>query len=125
MTQFLDNNLIQLQDHRLTRLGSDHCIDVHSHCLPGQDDGPQDMQDTLCLCHVLVSPFTDLPLAKSVATGAHDTATVVPPVAEVFDMIVQHHGREMAQQLFVTGEPLPLMKAWDAHQLESGNERRD
>lgn len=32
-----------------------HYVDIHSHCLPGQDDGPTTMPESLALCQALVN----------------------------------------------------------------------
>ena len=36
-------------------MGTTQCVDVHCHCLPGLDDGPEDMDQALTLCRALVA----------------------------------------------------------------------
>ncbi len=101
MTRSLDRNLIQLQHHWLEPFGSDHCVDVRCHRLPG----------------------LDVPLAKLVATDAHDCASRGLCVTEVFDVIVWYRGKVLARQLFVE-EPLALIGILDERQMERIEEGR-
>src|SRR4051812_35681777 len=43
-----------LQKALLDRFGVTECVDTHCHILPGIDDGPESLGDTLALCRVLV-----------------------------------------------------------------------
>jgi protein-tyrosine phosphatase len=42
------------QSARLEQFNTDQCSDIHSHCLPGLDDGPADLPAALALCQQLV-----------------------------------------------------------------------
>ena len=72
MTQPLHRNLIQLQHQWLERFGSDVCVDLHCHCLPGLDDGPQNMEEALCLCKALVSQGITTVIATPHQLGRFD-----------------------------------------------------
>ncbi len=49
------DQLAQPQRNRLARFASVHCADIHCHCLPGVDDGPATMSESLSLCELLVN----------------------------------------------------------------------
>ena len=42
------------QQRALARLGSERVVDVHCHCLPGIDDGPAVLEESIALCQALV-----------------------------------------------------------------------
>lgn len=42
------------QLERLRRFDATQCVDVHSHLLPGLDDGPATLEEALALCHAMV-----------------------------------------------------------------------
>ena len=42
------------QQKRIERFGVSRSVDVHCHCLPGLDDGPQTLADAISLCRQIV-----------------------------------------------------------------------
>jgi protein-tyrosine phosphatase len=42
------------QQQRLDAFGVPRCVDIHCHCLPGLDDGPETLEESLELCRALV-----------------------------------------------------------------------
>jgi len=72
MTQFLDDNHVQLQGHWLKRFDANACVDLHCHCLPGLDDGPEDLEEALSLCKVLVSQGITTVIATPHQLGRFD-----------------------------------------------------
>ena len=48
-------NLETAQRKRLEHFGVPRCVNIHCHCLPGLDDGPQTQQEALALCRRLVA----------------------------------------------------------------------
>src|SRR5205814_2128665 len=46
--------LSAFQKALLERFNAAQCVDTHCHILPGIDDGPETLNDTLALCRVLV-----------------------------------------------------------------------
>jgi protein-tyrosine phosphatase len=55
MTRQVNDNLFEAEhvgDDRFTR---EHYVDIHCHCLPGFDDGPATMSESLALCRALVN----------------------------------------------------------------------
>jgi len=49
------------------------CVDVHCHCLPGLDDGPETLADALALCRALVADGVDTAIATPHQLGAYDS----------------------------------------------------
>src|SRR2546421_9733085 len=45
--------LTPMQRTRLARFGVPESVDIHCHVLPGVDDGPKDLDETLTLCRAL------------------------------------------------------------------------
>jgi tyrosine-protein phosphatase YwqE len=148
MKQPLCNHLIQHQHHGPKRFGSNRCVALPCHCLPGLDDGPLGLKEALFLCRSLVSQgtttvvatphqlgrfgstvrrasfhFLDLPFARLVATDAHDCTSRGPCVTEASDMIVRYRGRPLARQLFFE-RPLALIGLLHEHHMESSKEGR-
>jgi protein-tyrosine phosphatase len=54
-SQFEQHPLIAAQKNRLARFQVEESVDLHCHCLPGLDDGPQTMDEAVTLCRALVS----------------------------------------------------------------------
>jgi len=50
-----DNQLGKVQQHRLDRYDAYVCADLHCHCLPALDDGPQNVRESIALCRVLAA----------------------------------------------------------------------
>jgi protein-tyrosine phosphatase len=48
------DNRTPAQRSRLQQFGAAACVDIHCHCLPGLDDGPVTMSDSVSLCRKLV-----------------------------------------------------------------------
>ena len=49
------DELISRQRQALRRYDASLCIDMHCHCLPGVDDGAQDLAEAQALCAALIS----------------------------------------------------------------------
>jgi protein-tyrosine phosphatase len=47
--------LAPAQRHRLDRFKVGHCVDIHCHCLPCLDDGPESLVTAVELCRALVA----------------------------------------------------------------------
>lgn len=60
------------QTERLHRFGVDRTIDLHCHCLPGLDDGPKDLEQSLALCRALVNDGTTVVVATPHQLGRFD-----------------------------------------------------
>ena len=55
MTHSVRNNIITAQDNHPKRRRWQPFTDIHCHCLPGLDDGPETMAEALVLCQRLVA----------------------------------------------------------------------
>lgn len=49
------SNLAPSQIRRLERFSTSQCVDVHCHCLPGLDDGPETYEHARLLCDALAA----------------------------------------------------------------------
>ena len=62
-------------------------VDIHSHILPGIDDGPKDINETL----ILISKMKELGFSKTIATphtykGLYDNTT--ESIEESFNLVI-------------------------------------
>jgi protein-tyrosine phosphatase len=64
--------LAQPQVDRLARFSSDISVDLHCHCLPGIDDGPATMADSLSLCLQLVADGITTVIATPHQLGGYE-----------------------------------------------------
>lgn len=60
------------QQARLAEWNVPRCVDVHCHCLPGVDDGPETMDDALDLCDALVEDGITTVVATPHQLGGYD-----------------------------------------------------
>jgi protein-tyrosine phosphatase len=82
------------QRQRLEAFGAPRCVDIHCHCLPGMDDGPASLDESLELCRALV----DDGITSVVATphqlgryeGRNDANRVRHAVSELESALEQH-----------------------------------
>jgi protein-tyrosine phosphatase len=55
MTRQVNDNLFEAEHVSDDRFAREHYVDIHCHCLPGLDDGPAIMSESLALCRALVN----------------------------------------------------------------------
>ncbi len=60
------------QRERLRRFSAPHCSDLHCHCLPGLDDGPESLDDALALCEALAADGVTQVVATPHQLGMYD-----------------------------------------------------
>lgn len=60
------------QLRRLEEFGVQQCVDVHCHCLPGLDDGPEFMGESIALCEALVRDGITTVVATPHQLGRYD-----------------------------------------------------
>src|SRR4051794_25118939 len=70
----------------LERFGATECVDTHCHILPGIDDGPATLNDTLALCRVLVRDGITTVIATPHQLGRFEGVT---GTTEVRDAVAQ------------------------------------
>lgn len=68
----MNKNPSLVQPRPVTRTQSDEYVDMHCHCLPGLDDGPQTMADSLALCRALVADGITTVVATPHQLGRYD-----------------------------------------------------
>jgi protein-tyrosine phosphatase len=68
------------QRARLSEWNIERSVDIHCHCLPGLDDGPDTLEDSLALCQALVDDGVTTVVASPHQLGRYDgvnTAAVI------------------------------------------------
>jgi protein-tyrosine phosphatase len=115
------------QQQRLEATGAPRCVDIHCHCLPGLDDGPATLEQSLRLCQALV----DDGITSVVATphqlgryeGRNDAHQIRLAVSELESALEQQRIpldiapgadvriHERLPQLFLAGEVLTVADA--------------
>jgi len=65
-------NLLPSQRSRLARFSADQSVDIHCHCLPGVDDGPQTVEEAIDLCRGLVADGITTVIATPHQLGAYE-----------------------------------------------------
>lgn len=63
---------MQAQRSRLERFGASACVDVHCHCLPGLDDGPETVVQAVALCRALAEDGLTVVIATPHQFGRYD-----------------------------------------------------
>jgi protein-tyrosine phosphatase len=60
------------QQRRLDEFRTSRCVDVHCHCLPGLDDGPATLEESLVLCEALARDGITTVVASPHQLGRYD-----------------------------------------------------
>lgn len=76
----MQDQLTDAQRRRLQRFGAADCVDIHCHVLPGIDDGPQTIEDSLALCRALVADGITTVIATPHQLGRHDRRNPGPAI---------------------------------------------
>src|SRR3954447_5367639 len=61
-----------IQQNRLTRFGVDQCVDILCHILPGIDDGPRNLDESLTLARLLMRDGITTVIATPHQLGRYD-----------------------------------------------------
>lgn len=80
MTQL--DKLISEQRQALSHYGTSLCIDMHCHCLPGIDDGAQDLAESQALCAALISEGINVVVATPHQLGRFDGCVDAPGIRQ-------------------------------------------
>ena len=67
-----DNNLTAAQRERLERFETTDSVDIHCHCLPGLDGGPETLEESLELCRALTNDGITRVIATPHQLGRYD-----------------------------------------------------
>ena len=70
----------EAQQARLQRFRAAHSVDIHCHCLPGLDDGPETLEDSLDLCRALVDDGITTVIATPHQLGRYDGSNWGPQI---------------------------------------------
>ena len=82
MRHSVNNNIIDAQDNYLKRRRLEKFTDIHCHCLPGLDDGPATMAESLALCRRLVAEGIATVVATPHQLGRFDGCNEAAKVRE-------------------------------------------
>jgi protein-tyrosine phosphatase len=89
----------------LDRFGATECVDTHCHILPGVDDGPATLNDTLALCRVLVRDGITTVIATPHQLGRFESVTSCAAVREaVAQLQATLEARRMPIRVVAGGE---------------------
>ena len=81
MTLLLDK-LMSKQRQALLHYGTSLCVDMHCHCLPCIDDGPQDLGESQALCAALISEGINVVVATPHQLGRFDGCVDAPGIRQ-------------------------------------------
>ncbi len=76
------DRLISRQRQALSHYGTSMCIDMHCHCLPGVDDGAQDLAESQALCAALISEGFNAVVATPHQLGRFDGCVDAPGIRQ-------------------------------------------
>jgi protein-tyrosine phosphatase len=86
----LSPHLSASQRSRQARFSAERSVDLHCHILPGVDDGPASLDDSLALCRMMVRDgFTDI-VATPHQLGRWETANAPADIRLAVDQLQQH-----------------------------------
>jgi protein-tyrosine phosphatase len=93
------------QQQRLNDFSTQRAADIHCHCLPGFDDGPATLEDSLALCQALVKDGITSVIATPHQLGRYDRANSVEQVRRsVEELSAELKDREIPLELFPGGD---------------------
>ncbi len=93
------------QRERLERFKAKESVDVHCHCLPGQDDGPATPAEAIELCRALVHDGVTTAIATPHQLGRFDGHTTADGI--------RHAVQELNETLGEQGIPLAVVPGAD------------
>lgn len=73
------------QRRRLDRFDSRQSVDIHCHCVPGLDDGPQSLVEAVAVCRALVADGITDAIATPHQFGPYDLRNTVTRIQEAID----------------------------------------
>jgi protein-tyrosine phosphatase len=93
------------QQQRFDKYGVPRSVDVHCHCLPGLDDGPDSMEDSLELCRALVADGITNVVATPHQLGRYDRRNSAELIRET--------AADLRAELESAGIPLEIVTGGD------------
>ena len=82
-----DSELIRRQRQRLGVYQAQRCVDTHCHCLPGIDDGPSSLEESLALCRALVQQGITHVIATPHQLGRYEGAVSAPVIRSAVETL--------------------------------------
>lgn len=93
------------QEYRLGGFGARRSVDVHCHCLPGLDDGPDSVEDSIALCEALVADGITTVIATPHQLGRYDRENSAAEVRQVVELLyAELKDREIPLEIFAGGD---------------------
>jgi protein-tyrosine phosphatase len=81
----VNDNLFEAKHISNDRFAQEHYVDIHCHCLPGLDDGPATMSESLALCQALanegITTVVATPHQLGQFSGCNETAQIKEAVS--------------------------------------------
>ena len=93
----------QAQRSRLEQFGAAACVDVHCHCLPGLDDGPETMDQAVALCRALADDGLTAVIATPHQFGRYDGRNEADEVRAAVSALNAALARESIPLIVVPG----------------------
>ena len=87
-------NWTEPQRRRLTRFNAPRCVDMHCHCLPGLDDGPEDMESALAMCRALAADGITTVVATPHQLGSYEGQNSPEQIAQAAAELMAELERE-------------------------------
>ena len=81
----MNGNIIEAEDNPLKSYGRQRFTDIHCHCLPGLDDGPDTMAHAVGLCRMLAEEGFTTVVATPHQLGRYDDSNEAAMVRESVD----------------------------------------
>jgi protein-tyrosine phosphatase len=101
----VDKNLSDAEKIGYSTHGQEHYIDIHCHCLPGVDDGPATMSESLSLCRALVDEGVTTVIATPHQLGRFNNRNEAKRIRErVADLNSQLENNGIGLNVFPGGD---------------------
>jgi protein-tyrosine phosphatase len=95
----------QEQQHRLDEFATPRSVDVHCHCLPGFDDGPESLEEAIALCQAVVKDGITTVIATPHQLGRYDRANSLAQVRQSAEILsAELKDREIPLEVYPGGD---------------------
>lgn len=94
METIVYETLTSSQRERMEHFGLPRCVDVHCHCLPGLDDGPQTLAEAISLCRRIVEDGTTTVIATPHQLGRYHGSNSAAKIRQAVKTLTVELARE-------------------------------
>jgi protein-tyrosine phosphatase len=95
----------QEQQHRLDEFDTRRSVDIHCHCLPGFDDGPESLEESIALCQAVVKDGITTVIATPHQLGRYHRANSAEQVRQSVEILsAELKDREIPLEVFPGGD---------------------